>query len=263
MKGRPAKTTVDYFPHQTASKKTIFTLESLYKNDGYAFWFKLLEILGSTENHCFCFEKTSDWLFLVARTGVDAEKAELILQTLVDLEAIDHELYLQKKIWSCNFVRGLLPVYDKRSTEIPSKPTLRGEKSIEREKIPQSKVEQSKGKYIAIATRLKDILLLRKSKNISKATLLDWSNTIRLLIEKDGVELINIQEALDWYEVHWDDNQYIPVIESAKALREKWDKLLNAIKRESSKSTSLGKSGEPTLKQQHAREVLEDAINEA
>ena len=38
---RPIKAGVDYFPHDTdaASRKTIFTLESIFGNDGYAFWF--------------------------------------------------------------------------------------------------------------------------------------------------------------------------------------------------------------------------------
>ena len=145
MKGRPSKTTVDYFPHQTSHKKTIFTLESLYKNDGYAFWFKLLEILGSSEGHVFRFENTADWLFLVAKSGVSEEKANLILKTLADLDAIDGGLLEEKVIWSENFVQGLIPVYDKSSTGIPVKPTLRREKGLNGEKTPQSKVKESKG----------------------------------------------------------------------------------------------------------------------
>lgn len=144
MKGRPSKITVDYFPHYTSSGKTIFTLESLYGNDGYAFWFKLLEILGSSENHTFRYENICDWLFLVAKTKVTEEKAVAILQTLADLGAIDQSLHREKVVWSDNFVFGLIPVYSKRSTEMPVKPILRGEKSIVGEKIPQSKVKDSK-----------------------------------------------------------------------------------------------------------------------
>ncbi|MBU1567758.1 MAG: DUF4373 domain-containing protein [Proteobacteria bacterium] len=148
MTGRPKKTTVNYFPHFTTSGKTLFTLESLYGNDGYAFWFKLLEILGGTENHTFRYENTADWLFLVAKTKVSEEKAILILQTLADLGAIDAELHKEQTVWSDNFISGLLPVYDKRSTEIPTKPTLRVENTqapvFSVEKTPRSK--GSKGK---------------------------------------------------------------------------------------------------------------------
>lgn len=148
MNGRPSKTTVDYFPHYTMSGKTLFTLESLYGNDGYAFWFKVLEILGSSEGHVFRYENISDWLYLVAKTKVTEEKATNILQTLSDLGAIDKGLHQEKAIWSDNFVVGLAPVYSKRSTEIPKKPSLRGENKpnniVSGEKTPQSKVEESK-----------------------------------------------------------------------------------------------------------------------
>lgn len=50
---RPTKETVDYFPHFVKCGRTIFILESKYGNDGYAFWFKLLEILGDTEGHYY------------------------------------------------------------------------------------------------------------------------------------------------------------------------------------------------------------------
>lgn len=43
---RPKKQTVDYFPHFVKGGRTIFILENKFGNDGYAFWFKLLEILG-------------------------------------------------------------------------------------------------------------------------------------------------------------------------------------------------------------------------
>ena len=45
---RPKKQTVDYFPHIIKQGKTMTILENRFGNDGYAFWFKLLEILGST-----------------------------------------------------------------------------------------------------------------------------------------------------------------------------------------------------------------------
>ena len=61
MAGRPEKHTVDYFPHYTKDGKTLFILESQYKNDGYAFWFKLLTILSGTNNHIFDTRNTADW----------------------------------------------------------------------------------------------------------------------------------------------------------------------------------------------------------
>jgi hypothetical protein len=46
---RPTKQTVDYFPHDCHHGQTIYILEKRFGNDGYAFWFNLLELLGSSE----------------------------------------------------------------------------------------------------------------------------------------------------------------------------------------------------------------------
>ena len=69
--------------------------------------------------------------------------------TLADLGAIDSKLNDKKIIYSENFIDGLRPVYAKRSTEIPNKPSFRGENlqapDVPGEKTLQSKVEESKG----------------------------------------------------------------------------------------------------------------------
>ena len=46
---RPRKQTVDWFPHYCRHGKTMAILEEKYGNNGFAFSFKLLEILGDTE----------------------------------------------------------------------------------------------------------------------------------------------------------------------------------------------------------------------
>jgi hypothetical protein len=48
---RPLTNTVEYFMHTTSHGKTLFILEQRFGNDGYSFWYKLLETLGRTENH--------------------------------------------------------------------------------------------------------------------------------------------------------------------------------------------------------------------
>lgn len=149
---RPIKTGVDYFPHDTdaTSKKTIFTLESLFGNDGYAFWFKLLETLGTQEGLFFDCSKAPNWLFLIAKMRVDGDTATKILDTLAQIEAIDPELWERKVVWCQNFADRLSDVYNKRTTETPSKPNFRSEntsfrsensdiKEVIGEKTPQSK----------------------------------------------------------------------------------------------------------------------------
>lgn len=144
--GRPSKTTVDYFPHFTASGKTLYTLESIYGNDGYAFWFKVLELLGSTSGHYYQYSQKPDWLYLLAKTKVNPDQAVEMLSLLADLGAIDKELLSKKIIFSDNFLEHLRPVYGKRGTEIPCKPSFRGENEVSGPEMQQSKVKESKGK---------------------------------------------------------------------------------------------------------------------
>ncbi|MGK0841011.1 hypothetical protein ACRE5W_28210, partial [Klebsiella pneumoniae] len=67
---RPKKQTVDYFPHYVNSGKTLFILEKRYENNGYAFWFKVLELLGSTNGHIIDSRNPDEWEFLLAKTLV-------------------------------------------------------------------------------------------------------------------------------------------------------------------------------------------------
>lgn len=120
---RPKKQTVDYFPHFATSGKTMYILESRFGNDGYAFWFKLLELLATTDGHVIDASNPSEWEFLLAKTRVDEDLGREMLEMLAKLEAIDTELWESSIIWSENFVQNIADVYKKRRTSIPPKPS--------------------------------------------------------------------------------------------------------------------------------------------
>jgi hypothetical protein len=125
MAGRNKSKGVEYFQHDTKQDgKTIYTLEAMYGNDGYAFWFKLLEILGQQENLYYDCNIEQDWMFLVARTRVPETAAVEILNLLSALGAIDAELWKYKIIWTQKYADRLESVYKKRGTEIPLRPNF-------------------------------------------------------------------------------------------------------------------------------------------
>ncbi len=127
---RPKKQTVDYFPHSCTHKKTMFILEQKYGNDGYAFWFKLLEMLGSTEGHFLNLKDDMEWEFLIAKTHLDREKCNEILNLLANLNAIDKKLWFKKNIvWSDNFIANIKEAYRNRTEDIPVKPSFLRKKS--------------------------------------------------------------------------------------------------------------------------------------
>ncbi len=127
---RPQKQTVDYFPHQCSHiGKTLFILEQKYGNDGYSFWFKLLETLGSTDGHCLDMNNKDNWYFMCAKARVSEQIANEILDLLSDLDAIDPELWKNSRlVWSQNYVDGIRDAYRNRVVEVPDKPEIQHQK---------------------------------------------------------------------------------------------------------------------------------------
>lgn len=124
---RPHKQTVNYFPHDTDASdgRTLTILQSKYGNDGYTFWFRLLEILGKTAGHYYDFNNPSGLEFLSAKTHInDTEKVKSILDTLVLLDAIDPELYAQGIIWCQNFADRVEDAYSRTLDGPPQKPVF-------------------------------------------------------------------------------------------------------------------------------------------
>lgn len=126
---RPGKTKVDYFPHVTQTGKTIAILEARWGNDGYAFWFKTLELLGNSEGFYYNCNNPSDWEYLLSKTRVTEATASAILEKLAEIDAIDAELWREKIIWSDHFAGNLAPVFDKRKSTPPRKPEFPERKS--------------------------------------------------------------------------------------------------------------------------------------
>jgi Domain of unknown function (DUF4373) len=100
----------------------MFTLEQRFGNDGYAFWFKLLELLGSTAGHYLDCNDTAFWEFLQAKTHLSEDSCLEILNLLSKLAAIDPELWRKRIVWSDHFLDEIAVVYRNRRVETPPKP---------------------------------------------------------------------------------------------------------------------------------------------
>jgi len=118
---RAKKQTVNWFPHSCTHGKTIFVLEKKYQLRGYAFWFKLLEVLGDSEGHFYNFNDLGDKEFLQAYTG-GGEETEEMLNLLASLDAIDRDAWAAKIIWSANFIKGIAQTYVNRRVDPPPRP---------------------------------------------------------------------------------------------------------------------------------------------
>ncbi|MBE0583491.1 MAG: hypothetical protein IH612_06955 [Desulfofustis sp.] len=91
-------------------------------------------------------------------------------------------------------------------------------------------------KYMELAESLKRVVLLRRNRIIPDRHVVSWAKEIRRMVKIDKITPAQIETAINWYERHWMDD-YVPEIESAKSLREKWASLLRAIDRAQPKKT--------------------------
>ena len=163
---RAKKNTVEYFPHNCTHGKTLRMFESKY-DDGYKFWFKLLELLGKSPDHYYDCKNSLDrmWLSECCLGDPDKKKESMqMLDYLANLHAIDFDLWNNDAvIWCQNFVNNLEGVYSKRSTDIPTAPIRSGnpaQVSIPERihlipkhpvpKTPQSKLKESKENKIKL-----------------------------------------------------------------------------------------------------------------
>lgn len=114
-----------------------------------------------------------------------------------------------------------------------SKETDQGQDKDRREEpIKKNNNKKDCSDFLPMANLLKEcVLRKRPNEIISSARLLGWADHIRLMVEKDGVDMAWMEGALVWYREHWNDSKYVPVIESGKTLREKRKKLENAMVR--------------------------------
>ncbi len=121
---RTQKDVVSYFPHDSnaCTGDTLTVLQSEFGNDGYAFWFKLLEKLASTDGHYLDVSNATKWHLLLAKTGVSELRGVEIMKLLVEMKAVDKELWGSRLIWCQKLVDNIADVYKNRRREIPLKP---------------------------------------------------------------------------------------------------------------------------------------------
>tara|TARA_R100000152_G_scaffold16595_1_gene8109 strand:- start:958 stop:1752 length:795 start_codon:yes stop_codon:yes gene_type:complete len=113
---------LSYFQHDVTRGKTVTILRGQFGNDGYAFWFGLLEMLGNCDGAYIDLNEIGALEYLSAWCGVTDEQALKMLDLLANLQAIDADLYKkQNKIWIQKFVDRMSHL-NKRRNYTPVRP---------------------------------------------------------------------------------------------------------------------------------------------
>ena len=167
---RPERKTVDYFPHYISDGKKMFFIEHKYGNDGYATWFKILEILASTENHYLLLENEADILYVSAKCRVDPDKLISILDDLCKIEEINPIAWNKRVVWSDKLIDSIQDAYTRRTNkcitfdslcmQLPSLcSTETPQDKPKKNRNPQSKVNYTKPKKSIENSLMSEIII--------------------------------------------------------------------------------------------------------
>ena len=162
---RPKKHTVDYFPHDCHHSKEIEILINNFGNIGYAFYYRLMEVIGKTPNYAVSYNDPISIQYLSSQTGTDIETINKIIKLLLELKVIDKEIWEQTThIWCQDFVDSIEEVYRNRKDSVPDKYCF-----IENNRVSSAGNEQS-------------ILKERKKRRENKETE-EMSSLLKLIYE--------------------------------------------------------------------------------
>lgn len=224
---RTQKDVVSYFPHDAdaCTGDTLTVLQSRFGNDGYAFWFKLLEKLSYTDGHCLDCSNSNKWHLLLAKTGVDEKIGVDIMKLLVEMQAIDKDLWDSKLIWCQKLVDNFKNIYVNRRRELPQKPLITnkkgkttGKKVLTTDESTQSRVKKSRvdktidyrNKEKTITTESFEVFWKAYPKKKSKGDAeraFKKVNPGEQLLTTMLATIERAKKSVDWQK---DDGQYIP-----------------------------------------------------
>lgn len=104
---RPKKMGMDYFPHDTdaLSDEKIEALRSMFGNDGYAFYFILLERIYRTPDFELDLSSPGIITILARKVGVSPDKFLEILDFALDFGCFDKKLYKEKKLLTSSGIK--------------------------------------------------------------------------------------------------------------------------------------------------------------
>jgi len=120
--GRPEKTNVDYFPHFVHRSRELELIEHRHGSDGYAAYFKLLEMVSDSKYHKLKINTQDQIDIFEMQMKVGPKVYKDVIQILINAGKIDQELWdKEKTIWMDDFVQLLSPAWYKRGKRIPTK----------------------------------------------------------------------------------------------------------------------------------------------
>ena len=148
---RPQKEGMDYFPHDVdaTNDEKIEALRSLYGNDGYAFYFIMLERIYRTKNFEINVSDAETIQILSRKIGIDTALFEKMVSTSVKHGGFDKKEYETRGVLTSNGIKKRAGLVIAKRETMQSKYNLKLSKLVsDAETRPETQEEtlQSKGK---------------------------------------------------------------------------------------------------------------------
>lgn len=154
---RPKKEGMDYFPHDTdaVNDEKIEALRLLYGNDGYAFYFILLERIYRTKEFELDVSDAETIQILSRKVCVNEEKFLQMLETSLKRGCFDRKSYDERKVLTSDGIKKRASVVVEKRVKMrdkyhQEKELVSDAETTQETKVetPQSKVKKSKVKNI-------------------------------------------------------------------------------------------------------------------
>ena len=237
---RPQKCGMDYFPHDTdaLTDEKIEALRMLYGNDGYAFYFILLERIYRTENFELDISDAETVQILSRKIGITEEQFIKMLNTSLKRNCFDNDIYEQRKCLTSNGIKKRADVviskrlsaketYNKR---VSATETIQEIKEETPQKVHKGEESKDKGKKKTFLSdsneyRLAELLdgfIKTRNPKRREPDLQAWSSDIDKMMRIDNRTADEVEFIIRWCQKSnfWQNN-----ILSASKLREKYDQL--------------------------------------
>jgi len=181
---RPKKEGMDYFPHDTdaVNDEKIEALRFLYGNDGYAFYFILLERIYRSKNSELDVSDAETIQILSRKVEVTEEKFVKMMSTCLKKHIFDEEEYANRRVLTSEGIK-------KRASVVVSKRVSMREKyhNSKVEEVSEAETNQKQGKNASESTQSKvKKSKEKKSKEKESKELIPYAAIVNRLNEKVG-----------------------------------------------------------------------------
>lgn len=145
---RPKKEGMDYFPHDTdaVNDEKIEALRFLYGNDGYAFYFILLERIYRTKEFELDVSDAETIQILSRKVGVNEEKFLQMLETSLKRNCFDKTTYEERKVLTSDGIKKRASVVVEKRVKMREKYQEAKEEVSDAETIQETRVESTQSK---------------------------------------------------------------------------------------------------------------------